>query len=579
MRSIKNIPNLVKQTSNIRLDGQLYRPLGISSRYHVEAWVRDTPDQRMTPDMQRYIDRLSRVRPVKVYCFLSRNYQPIYDDTLVFDKWIPISKTKNALMEDHLSDYLEQMSDGTNGENKDTIQRHFINRGIQFERKVIQELLNMYPNVCTTIGESYQANSYDKHQDTLRAMKANYAFIFQAVLWNFDNLTFGCADMLVRSDYLIRLLNVDYVSVFPHYVVVDVKLNHDSDLLPFIKGQLYLYNRALGNMQGYTPECSFIWSRTGISAVRMTGDIAATANDAVRWLQDIERIDESDAILLPNMKSKNVSKFKAQKKDIAKKTHELTQLWNVTTKHRQNALDVGISSLQHPLLCADVLGITGEKKKGIVDALIKGYQSWDMVSGNITNFGGWMTNEKSYYLDIETINMNMFSDVPISDAVQVFMIGVGWMESSEWKYEVVTATDLTLGEEERILRRLVELVGDVSTFHWGAHERTVILPKLDKYNISHTLCLFDMNKWFMDETIVIKGMLDFKLKTVVEAMRQNYMTKLKWGDMDNGLDAMYTAWKIYQGREDKDAMNNIVAYNENDCHSLCEIHKVLRQYV
>jgi predicted RecB family nuclease len=546
----------------------------VLQNYHIESWVKEHPNQIMTPDMQRYIDSLSKIKPVKLYCFLENKYQPILMETITYQKWTPVNKIKNACMEDHLSDYLEyKFSFKSSHDSVDNMQQYIMKKGLDFEYHIKKEIENSYPSVCTTIGDSFDARSYDKYQATLKAIQEGYGFIFQPVLWNYDNHSYGCADLLIRSDYLGRY--IPYQAPFPHYVVVDIKLNHDTDYLPYVKSQLHLYNEALGNMQRFKCHDAFIWSRSGLVRVPITVDIMDTTKDALKWIENIEFIDEDDPILLPNMKTKNISKFRKEKKMIAEKNHELTQLWNVGVKHRNNALEAGITSLQNPLLDADVLGIAGDFKKGIVNALIKSYQSWELVMGNITNLGGWMTNSRNYYLDIETVCMSHFLDL---SANYIFMIGVGWMESGEWKYEKMVANGLTPFEEQRLLQRFVRLVGDNSVFHWGTHEKTVILPKLERYGITHRINLYDMNRWFLEEKIVIKWMLDFKLKTVVRAMCKNNMTKLEWDDMDNGLDAMYLAWKIYQGSESDDKMDSIIKYNEKDCFALSEIHRVLWDY-
>lgn len=572
-RSLKSLPSFDRNKSKVKLDGQWYRPLGVLHNYHIESWIKEYPTQIMTPDMKKYIHNLSKIKPVKVYCFLENKYQPLLMETLTIQKWTPISKIKNACMDDHLIDYLQHKFVSGSCDKPDNMHQYIIQKGIDFEYHVKKEIENRYPSVCVTIGDSFEAESYDKYQATLKAIQDGYGFIFQPVLWNYDNHTYGCADLLIRSDYLNAY--IPYKSPFPHYVVVDIKLNHDTDYLPYIKSQLHLYNEALGNMQRFKCNETFIWSRSGIMRVPITVDIMNVTNDALKWIHSMDLIDEDDPILLPNMKSKNISKFMREKKVIAEKKKEMTQLWNVGIKHRNNAIQAGVTSLQHPLLDADVLGINGEYKKGVVNALIKSYQSWELVMGNVTNFGGWMTNERNYYLDIETICMSHFIDV---SGNYIFMIGVGWMDSGEWKYEKMVANALTPFEEQRLLQRLVDLVGDKSVFHWGTHERIIIMPKLEKYGISHNLNLYDMNRWFLDEKIVIKWMLDFKLKTVIRAMQKNNMTKLEWDGMDNGLDAMYLAWKLYQGIESGDKMESIIKYNEKDCFALSEIHRVLWDY-
>ena len=112
-------------------------------------------------------------------------------------------------------------------------------------------------------------------------MKQGVPIIHSAPLSNKKNKTYGIADLLVRSDYLNQLvdvpidlpdgratkLNTDY-----YYVVIDIKyqtLKLKSDGLHLLnnnsirayKAQTWIYNQALGNIQGYTPSCAYILGR------------------------------------------------------------------------------------------------------------------------------------------------------------------------------------------------------------------------------------------------------------------------------------------------------------------------------
>lgn len=583
MRSVRAIPNLVKCDTKMRFNGRLYRPLGFVSNYNVEAWVRDHPDDPMTPEQNDYIFNLARSRRVKVYCFVANRYQPVLTDTLIFDKWIPTSKIRNAMMDDHLSDYLEHKYGKKKGNNNsrnntnDNMMSFLARKGLEYEQQIVDYIQRLYPQVCVKVGDSYEAGDYNKYKQTLKYIHDGYGFIFQPVLWNYSNQTFGCADMIVRTDYLKQLCpTIDYQVQLPHYVVIDVKLNQHTDLMPYIKGQLCLYTQALGEMQRYKPEAAFVWSKTGINVLPLTPETERDAADALEWLRNIHTVDENNPLLLPNMKTKNICSFSKLKKQIAKEKQEVTQLWNVTLKHRNRAVMNGVVSLQDPRLCTEVLGITSDFKRGVVDALIKSYQSDRLVSGNVTNYGGWKTNERNYYLDIETICMKHFVDRSYDF---VFMIGVGWWEAGEWKYEAFVADDLTSESEQTILQKFVQLVGTSPTFHWGTHEKSVILPKLTKYRIGTMLNLYDMNRWFLEEKIIIKGMLDFKLKTVVDVMNNHKLTDIRWEEVTNGLDAMYSAWNIYTKKTPYEGMRDIVRYNEKDCFALSEIHRVLKNNV
>ena len=105
-----------------------------------------------------------------------------------------------------------------------------------------------------------------------------------ASLYNEDNMTFGVADLLVRSDWINKLFDDDVLSKEEtvikapnlngdyHYITIDIKwttlllcANGKSILIsqrfPAYKGQLAIYNAAVGKLQGYTPAKAFILAK------------------------------------------------------------------------------------------------------------------------------------------------------------------------------------------------------------------------------------------------------------------------------------------------------------------------------
>jgi len=112
-------------------------------------------------------------------------------------------------------------------------------------------------------------------------MACGKPIIHQGVLWNPANETYGAADLLVRSDVL-RDLFPDALSEAAamecaaglgtgmwHYRVVDIKFtslqldrhwNAGTSHLPYM-AQTFIYNEALGRIQGYLPPTSYLLGR------------------------------------------------------------------------------------------------------------------------------------------------------------------------------------------------------------------------------------------------------------------------------------------------------------------------------
>src|SRR3989339_689436 len=81
---------------------------------------------------------------------------------------------------------------------------------------------------------------------TVKAMLDGVPAIIHAVLWNLPDNTYGTAALIVRDD-----THHSDLGAF-HYRVIDFK--SASDIKPQHELQGALYNRMLGNIQGYTPE-------------------------------------------------------------------------------------------------------------------------------------------------------------------------------------------------------------------------------------------------------------------------------------------------------------------------------------
>src|SRR6185295_9724241 len=110
-------------------------------------------------------------------------------------------------------------------------------------------------------------------QQTWQAMAGGTEAIAQAVLWNPETRTYGAADLLMRSDVLARLFPSSLTSAIGaesaphiagaawHYRVVDIKFTtldllrdgHAGSSHRDYMAQVWLYNEALGRLQGMTP--------------------------------------------------------------------------------------------------------------------------------------------------------------------------------------------------------------------------------------------------------------------------------------------------------------------------------------
>ena len=593
------------------------------------------------------------------------------NDSIVPNDWVSATRVKNYLLKDTVMDWLELYysklgfnddkvpvnnipnkkrkisSDDKSLEQKN--QNLFFEMGNEFERKVIEHLRQNYPTKIKRV-----VNSYVNESDniiTLKYMSEGVEIIEQAALYNYSNKTFGVADLLIRSDFINKLftdevipknmenykaknLNGNY-----HYVVIDIKWTtmhlcanektiRNSDRFPSYKGQLAIYNAALGQLQGYTPDSAYILAKSwvidsvknkseGHNCFVRLGHIMYDdfdnkyikhTFDAISWIRNVRHngamwscLEPSVPELYPNMCNKLDNPYHSIKKDLASQMSELTEIWMVGPKNREIAHKKHIYSWKNKKCSAANLGIHGHKVGPVVDKIIKiNRDSKNLIEPlKLTNNeNDWQTETAlDLYVDFETLSGTLYDNINILNAKSfnpfLFMIGVGYILNGEWNYTVFTANDVTLKEEEKILNEFASFIdahvkkyGNKKNkfpkiYHWSHAEKSNMATLNKRHNKKwlNNVVWCDMHKLFFEVPIVIKGVKKFSLKEVAKVMKEHNMIESEWIDsgVDNGLTAMLEAINYYKSSKTCNMMNNIINYNELDCKIVWEIVRYLRE--
>ena len=269
-----------------------------------------------------------------------------------WQQWVSPGRTRNWMLDDPLIDWLQLY-----GRSRDYIPKQelasynkaldfvefIFSKGNEFEAGILR-LLQEQHEVATIAADYREIRRLDKAEETFEAMKQGTPIIYQGVLWDGHNMTYGSPDFLVRSDVLRRLFpqsigDLEASAPAPdleadgwHYIVVDTKfttlqlnaagteLGNDGSA-PAYKAQLYIYNRMLGRLQGLEPPQSYLlgrgWERTqsrvtyrSSSAMDLLGPIpqegtitnqvpiAYAVEQALRWVRRV-RTEGADWELLP----------------------------------------------------------------------------------------------------------------------------------------------------------------------------------------------------------------------------------------------------------------------------------------
>ena len=523
--------------------------------------------------------------------------------------------------------------------------------GNKFENMVFDNLKQRYGSlvkkVCYTT-EDMKNKTLCKF--TKKYMEQGYPFIIQAMLVNNNNNTFGVADLLVRSDFINNLTNnkiletnlINYRAKLLdgnyHYLVIDIKWStmnltaNETNILNqnrynAYKGQLAVYNLALGLMQGYIPDCAYILAKEWRCKSKDTKNfncfdklgvidyanfdkkyIELTAN-AVNWIREVRTngnnwscYEPEREEMCPNMTINN-NKWNSVKNEIASHNKELTLLWMVGQKNRQYANDNDVYKWDDKKCSSSTLNLKG-KIGDIVDKLIEINNSDDKLifPDIITNNDyGWQKEGKlDFFVDFETLNecfikKEMTLNNSKTNTNMIFMISIQYKENGKYSTKTFKTNDKSFDiQKERYIldefKKFIEnkakkLKSPIKFFHWSQAEYNFLNNANKRHfgiysDFINKIKFVDVCKIFTNEPIVVKNMFNFKLKEVANAFRSHGLIKTQWDDnIDNGFVAMMKASNYYANKDDnKKIIDDISEYNKNDCVVLWEIVDYLRKH-
>ncbi|MGH2408206.1 MAG: hypothetical protein ACRDF7_09035 [Candidatus Limnocylindrales bacterium] len=584
-----------------------------------------------------------------------------------WDGWVSAGRTRNYLKGDPLLDWLErygaangfQRDDELPGYDPRTVFLAFIfEQGTRFEAGVMRLIGERFrvTRIATAHGD---AQRLDLAVATVEAMQAGAPIIAQAVLRNPETRTYGVADLLVRSDLLNELVPGtlrDTEARVPapalgtnpwHYRVVDIKF-HTLDIgpdraadpwdSPANAAQLWVYNEALGRLQGYRPPAAFVLGRLWKSGwARGTGcfeRLARTDHDAVgdprtgkrigpltleahAWIRRMRAEGASWRLLpepsvpelYPHMRNKMDAPWHTAKRQIAAQLGELTLLPGMNPERRRAAHARGIRRWDQPGVSAATLNVP-DKQAAQCDAVLAVNRPGSPVvlPERISGVGTeWRTPAPlEFYVDFETVSnlADDFSTLPrVGGQPLIFQVGCGHWEDGQWRFAQWTVDRLAEADEATMigrwiahmdaLRRARGLRWDqVRLVHWWAHETSTFESAYNSARTRHghpawpTLAWFDfLTEVVRPVPVTVRGAFDFSLKSLARAMHANRLIETTWGDGPaDGMGAMVGAWwcdaegaRSDGSMRDFALMAEIERYNEVDCRVMAELVAWLRE--
>ncbi len=565
--------------------------------------------------------------------------------TYQWNEWVGATTTRNFILNDKILDWLNLYGEKNLffPKKNDLNFYNFIqNKGVEFEKNVIALLKSRFNSNFIKIGTQYEVHSTKKYEDTIQAMKDGIPIIYHGILHNIINKTYGIPDLIVRSDWINKIIKehvLEKEEMFEsaknfgnnkyHYVIVEIKYSKlyiknnknnlkDCQTVSAYKSQVGIYTEALNIIQGYYPKCGFLLGRNWTSnkkngrgcfdklgVIEFKDKYGNNGCDykyielnekAINWIRDLtnnknkwENWEQCKHLLQCNMSNRYDYPWHCIKKEIAKKTGEITRLWSCGTKERNIAINKNKRKWQE---CdSNILEIKSIKRKKIVDTILSANsENCILVPKKIINNINEWKNKNEYlelYVDFENVNdlNDDFSCLPKQNGCSmIFMIGMGYIENNEWIFKNYLVKNLNKREERKILQRWlldIDLLKKkynkkIKVWHWSQAEVSLYNKVKNIYNLQD-INWADLLQVFKKEPIGINGSLKFGLKNIANALYKNGSINTKWEDSEiDGMGAMVTAWNSINNIE---KMNSIIKYNEIDCKVLWEILYFLRNKI
>ncbi len=579
--------------------------------------------------------------------------------------WVSASAGWNYMMKDPLLDWLDLYGEANGFQRDDALPSYdprtdfstfIMEKGRRFEEAVVEYLGGLVPIVTMSEGPA-DVRDLSKAEETFAAMQNGAPAIYQGVLRDAESRTYGAPDLLVRSDELQRLFpgvlseeeaaaSSPGLGFWPwHYRVVDIKfttldllaggeVSNSGSKLAY-KVQLFVYNRALGRLQGHTPSRSYLLGRgwtqrsdRGDSFMERLGPVAQDArtrsnsieeltHETCEWLRRVRSKGSGWKVLpspdvpdlWPNMGNTRDDPWHGAKGRIAEELGELTMLWQVGMEKRYTGHEAGVYDWRDASCTADLLGFPKGKRQPVLQAIMDINRSTAGPNVQPSRLGNsdpvWRDPALEFYVDFETVSDldDDFSKVPLKGGQPlIFMIGCGHLENGRWVYKSFTVDDLTEPSEEEIIdawhahmaevtQRLGESGKEPLVIHWSHAETSTMETSYNSAVKRHADKSWPKLRWFdflsgvmRSEPVVVRGAMNFGLKSVARAMKSHGDIQTTWQDgPTDGLGAMVGAWwsagearRLGVDMTQVDLMGEIERYNEVDCKVIMEIVAYLR---
>ena len=386
------------------------------------------------------------------------------------DTWSSASSVHNYMLDDPILDYFSRYKchDLSQEKEKDKciFFKFILEKGINFERAIMYYIKHTLKIDYKQISYNREDSLlYEKYEETIKSIKKRVPLIYQGVLHDSVNKTYGTPDIIIRKDILNKLVpntleNEDLFDL-DTYAIIDIKftsLDLSVDGIHLLnsgraranKGQIILYNRMLNIVlsdlgldlsdkcyvlgRGYkitktrtrtTSKSNNCFEKLGhIEPFDHDSDISEKLNGALKWLSDLKENGSNWSLensinlrpeLRPNMCNTYDAPFTSLKKKVALEQEEITLLCNVSYKNRMEALLHDIFKISDEELTTDILLLNKSPRTDLIQKIIEMNKlgNKDIIRprpkiDKISNETMEFFNNSSlieFYIDFETVNV------------------------------------------------------------------------------------------------------------------------------------------------------------------------------
>ena len=496
-----------------------------------------------------------------------------------------------------------------------------------FIKNIIKNANIFYPNIVFS-----EINNIN---NSIQQIKNNIPLIINPILLNNKyNLIVRCHIMIkkklfkqifnkINNIQLDIIQNNDYliINIIPSTLQfkADTREVCNNNNIFFNKCQLYIFNSALRQYinrnnyyfllgKEYKHNDIKLNKQEYIGLVIYNDIFRTTVIQAINWLNRLKTNSHKFRIspdpecfeLYPNMNNKQTC-WETEKKIIAERIKEITLIWRISYKDRNNLIVNNIKSWDNPYLLNNLYELKDSTTKDIQEKIIN-MNKYDnliveprkTISQEFKDILRIDYNE--IVLDIESMlhleeNTNYFDDGLESnkDLPDICIIGNILLKNNNFvSFKDYTIENLSIqSEKDNIINwiKFISKYDKIKIYHWGHAEKTYMNNIKKKYPdiIFPEIILIDLLHYFRSEPIIIKDCFNFSLKTIGKNMYKHGLIKTTWSDTDNGLDAMIKFKEICLNNDKNIPIKRytevaeIIEYNKMDCVILMEILQYLRK--